>query len=252
MATRLGVHLTQKPVASIGLGSLSVSPLEMAAAYATFAAGGIYARPTAIRKVILPGGRVDKTAGWGKPQTRASLRRRCLESQRDPRRERALRHGLGLGRRHPPERRQDRDDLGPRRCLVRRLHARPLDRGLDGLPARRDPDARRARPLGRGRDLPGADVAPVHGGRRVRACRCASSSRRATSPSTSTSSAATSAIWRRADPTTTTTTAIKPKHLKPARPPSRSPVTRSVPAAGPRPAVSRPGRSSADAFASTG
>ena len=73
MATRLGLHLTQKPVASIGLGSLSVSPLEMAAAYATFADGGIYARPTAIRKVILPGGKVDKTAGWGKPQTQRAL-----------------------------------------------------------------------------------------------------------------------------------------------------------------------------------
>ena len=71
MAKRLGVHLTQKPVASIGLGPLSVSPLEMAAAYATFASGGIYARPTAITKVVLPGGKVDTTAGWGKPQTQA-------------------------------------------------------------------------------------------------------------------------------------------------------------------------------------
>lgn len=73
MATRLGLHLTQKPVASIGLGSLSVSPLEMAAAYATFASGGIYARPTAIRKVILANGRVDNTSGWGKPQTKRVL-----------------------------------------------------------------------------------------------------------------------------------------------------------------------------------
>jgi penicillin-binding protein 1A len=72
MAERLGVNLTgQKPVASIGLGSLSVSPLDMAAAYATFASGGIYARPTAIRKVILPSGKVDKT--WSKPQTKRVL-----------------------------------------------------------------------------------------------------------------------------------------------------------------------------------
>ena len=70
LAQRLGVDLDgQKPVASIGLGSLSVSPLDMAAAYATFADGGIYARPTAIRKVILPGGKVDTTASWGKPHT---------------------------------------------------------------------------------------------------------------------------------------------------------------------------------------
>jgi penicillin-binding protein 1A len=71
MAKRLGVHLTQKPVASIGLGALSVSPLDMAAAYATFADGGIYAKPTAIRKVILPNGKVDKT--WSKPQTKRVL-----------------------------------------------------------------------------------------------------------------------------------------------------------------------------------
>ncbi len=73
MAQSLGVHLTQKPVASIGLGSLSVSPLDMAAAYATFASGGIYAAPTAIRKVVLPDGKVDTTSGWGKPKTKRVL-----------------------------------------------------------------------------------------------------------------------------------------------------------------------------------
>jgi penicillin-binding protein 1A len=73
MAKRLGIHLTQKPVASIGLGPLGVSPLEMAAAYATFASGGIYARPMAITKVVLPGGEIDKSAGWGKPETKRAL-----------------------------------------------------------------------------------------------------------------------------------------------------------------------------------
>jgi penicillin-binding protein 1A len=74
MAHRLGVRLTpDKPVASIGLGPLSVSPLDMAAAYATFASGGIYAEPTGITRVVLPNGKVDKTAGWGKPQTERAL-----------------------------------------------------------------------------------------------------------------------------------------------------------------------------------
>jgi len=74
MAHRLGVHLTpDKPVPSIGLGSLAVSPLEMAAAYATFASGGIYARPTGIREVVLPNGKTDKTGGWGKPDTKRAL-----------------------------------------------------------------------------------------------------------------------------------------------------------------------------------
>ena len=39
----------------------------MASAYATLAAGGVYSRPMAIRKVILPNGKEDDQAGWGKP-----------------------------------------------------------------------------------------------------------------------------------------------------------------------------------------
>ncbi len=73
LARRLGVHLTQKPVASIGLGPLAVSPLDMAAAYATFASGGIYARPMAITKVVFPDGEVDRRAGWGRPQAHRVL-----------------------------------------------------------------------------------------------------------------------------------------------------------------------------------
>ena len=56
------------PVPSIGLGSISVSPLDMASAYATLAAGGIYSKPMAIRKVILANGNEDTDAGWGVPQ----------------------------------------------------------------------------------------------------------------------------------------------------------------------------------------
>ncbi len=54
-------------VPSIGLGAMDVSPLDMASAYATLAAGGVYSEPMAIRKVILPTGE-DKSAGWGKPK----------------------------------------------------------------------------------------------------------------------------------------------------------------------------------------
>ncbi len=69
MAKRFGIHMSpDKPVASIGLGSLSVSPLDMAAAYATLAANGIYSKPMAIKKVIFPNGKVDKDAGWGTPK----------------------------------------------------------------------------------------------------------------------------------------------------------------------------------------
>ncbi|HEU5363313.1 MAG TPA: penicillin-binding transpeptidase domain-containing protein, partial [Gaiellaceae bacterium] len=72
MAHRLGVNMSpDKPVASIGLGSLAVSPLDMAAAYATFSAMGVYAKPRAITKVVLADGKVDKT--WEKPQTKRVL-----------------------------------------------------------------------------------------------------------------------------------------------------------------------------------
>jgi penicillin-binding protein 1A len=70
MARRLGVRSPLQPVPSIGLGSNAVSPLDMASAYATLAAGGIYSKPTAIRKVVLSDGKEDVDAGWGKPDRR--------------------------------------------------------------------------------------------------------------------------------------------------------------------------------------
>jgi len=69
MATRLGVDFRGQPtVAAIGLGGLrdGVSPLDMASAYATIAAGGVYSKPMAITKVVLPDGKKDTSAGWGK------------------------------------------------------------------------------------------------------------------------------------------------------------------------------------------
>ena len=105
--------------------------------------------------------------GLGPPADEArALAGRRVEGERHPPPERALRHRLRLERRRPPERGQDRHDRGPRRRVVRRLHARPLDRGLDGLSRRRDPDARRARRGGRGRHVRRPDLARLHGGRR--------------------------------------------------------------------------------------
>jgi membrane peptidoglycan carboxypeptidase len=91
------VHLSpDKPVASIGLGSLAVSPLDMAAAYATFAAMGIYAKPMAITKVILPGRHEDKDSGWGKPQTKRALSEAVAWKVTDVLRQNAL-YGTGAG-----------------------------------------------------------------------------------------------------------------------------------------------------------
>jgi penicillin-binding protein 1A len=97
MAHRLGVHLSpDKPYASIGLGSLAVSPLDMAAAYATFAALGVYAKPMAITKVILPGGHEDKDSGWGKPQTKRAVSQAVAWKVTDVLRQNAL-YGTGAG-----------------------------------------------------------------------------------------------------------------------------------------------------------
>jgi penicillin-binding protein 1A len=72
MAHRLGVRssLTTKEgayVPSLGLGAIPVSPLDLASAYSTLAAGGIYSKPMAIRKVVLGNGKEDTDAGWGEP-----------------------------------------------------------------------------------------------------------------------------------------------------------------------------------------
>jgi penicillin-binding protein 1A len=76
IAHRLGVEtdlsVNGSFVPSMGLGAIAVSPLEMASAYATLAAGGMYSKPMAIRKVILSTGKEDADTAWGRPQrTRA-------------------------------------------------------------------------------------------------------------------------------------------------------------------------------------
>jgi penicillin-binding protein 1A len=65
ITTDLSVHGAFVP--SMGLGAIAVSPLEMASAYATLAAQGVYSQPMAIRKVIFAGGKKDTSSGWGRP-----------------------------------------------------------------------------------------------------------------------------------------------------------------------------------------
>ncbi len=71
MAYKLGVRTSLAVgggyVPSMGLGAIAVTPLDMASAYATLAAGGVYSHPMAIRRVVLPNGKVDEQAGWGNP-----------------------------------------------------------------------------------------------------------------------------------------------------------------------------------------
>jgi penicillin-binding protein 1A len=69
MARKLGVRTSPlQAVPSITLGTIGVTPLEMASAYATLAAGGVYSKPMAITRVVLPNGKTDTSTSWGKPQ----------------------------------------------------------------------------------------------------------------------------------------------------------------------------------------
>src|SRR4051812_1745291 len=66
-AKLMGITSKLEGLPSEGLGGLTygVSPLEMASAYATLAAGGIRSEPRAIRKVVFPDGKSDDL---GKPK----------------------------------------------------------------------------------------------------------------------------------------------------------------------------------------
>src|SRR5256885_330145 len=80
----------------MGLGSIAVSPLEMASAYATLAAGGMYSKPMAIRKVIFSNGKEDNDTGWRRPQrTRAVPAGVAYEVTRIL--EQNVLHGTGVG-----------------------------------------------------------------------------------------------------------------------------------------------------------
>jgi penicillin-binding protein 1A len=69
MARKLGIRTSPlDAVPSLALGSVGVTPLEMASAYATLAAGGVYSKPMAITKVIHSNGKADTSGVWGKPQ----------------------------------------------------------------------------------------------------------------------------------------------------------------------------------------
>src|SRR5262249_28053597 len=66
MAQKLGVQTALRPTPSLALGTGAVTPLDMASVYATLAAGGVYSKPLAIRRVVFPG--CKALAGWGEPQ----------------------------------------------------------------------------------------------------------------------------------------------------------------------------------------
>ncbi|HEY8039915.1 MAG TPA: PBP1A family penicillin-binding protein [Polyangiaceae bacterium] len=56
-AQALGIESPMKPDLSLGLGSYEVRPLELAGAYATFAAGGTYEEPRLVLRIVGPDGK---------------------------------------------------------------------------------------------------------------------------------------------------------------------------------------------------
>jgi penicillin-binding protein 1A len=68
MGVRSALDVKGAYVPAMGLGSVAVSPLDLASGYATLAAGGVSAEPMAIRRVVLASGKEDTQAGWGKPK----------------------------------------------------------------------------------------------------------------------------------------------------------------------------------------
>jgi penicillin-binding protein 1A len=93
-ARELGVQTRLQPSPSLALGTAAVTPLDMASVYATLAAGGVYSRPLAVRRVVFRGGKVD--GDWGEPQRErvlpdwvAATVTRVLEEN--------MLHGTGIG-----------------------------------------------------------------------------------------------------------------------------------------------------------
>ena len=135
----------------------------MASAYATLAAGGIYSKPMAIRKVVLANGKEDTDAGWGKPQRQRVISDGVAYEVTKILEENVL-GGTGVGAyfgRPAAGKTGTTDNHAD--AWFSGLRAAAPDDGLGRLPAGRDPDGERARDRGRRRHLPGDDLEAVHG-----------------------------------------------------------------------------------------
>ena len=166
MATKLGVRSPLSVdgafVPSIGLGAMDVSPLDMASAYATLAAGGIYSEPMAIRKVDPPDRRGRRTpAGASRSAKRVISDGVAYDVTQIL--EQNIHFGTGTGADYGhPAAGKTGHDREPLRRLVLRLHAAARHDRLGRLPAGEDPDDERARHLRLRRHVPGPDLAAVH------------------------------------------------------------------------------------------
>ena len=94
MAEKLGVRTQLEATPALALGTDAVTPLDMASMYATLAAGGVYARPLAIRQVAFPGGKTD--GGWARLKRQRVVPDWVAKTVTDVLEENML-HGTGVG-----------------------------------------------------------------------------------------------------------------------------------------------------------
>ena len=149
------------PAETLGGLRLGVSPLEMTNAYATLASGGIRNKPIAIKKVTFPDGHVDELGDPERervfPDGVAYEVTQILEDNVDAGTGTAA--GTGCG--DEAGKTGTTDDFNDAMFMGYTPHLRPASGSAIPTP---DLDDLGARDLGRGRHLPGDDLARLHVG----------------------------------------------------------------------------------------
>ncbi len=130
-ARSAGITSPLEANASLALGTSEVTPLELTAAYATFASGGMKVPAYFVTEVEDARGHI-----YFKRKDVATERviagRREQGSHRDALWRGDFGHRHGVAPAGPGIRGQDRHDAGLSRCVVRGLHHRLCDRGVGG------------------------------------------------------------------------------------------------------------------------
>ena len=145
MARKMGVTAPLYSYAAEALGGLTVgvTPLEMAVVYATLADGGWRNSPIAITKVVFPDGHVDES--WGTPH-RVKVLSEGVTSEETNILEQNVQSGTATRSAiNCPTAAKTGTDQRTGGRLARRLHARFLDGGVDGLSQSARVDDRRSR-----------------------------------------------------------------------------------------------------------
>ncbi len=108
-AKALGIDSPMKPDFSVALGSYEVRPIELAGAYATFAAGGVYEEPRVVMRIVGPDGKEVPLPAPSPPHRVMDESEAFLHHERADERHR-LRHSDPRSLARSPTRRQDRYD----------------------------------------------------------------------------------------------------------------------------------------------